>query len=318
MILSATGNYSFTNTHDLDGTFTIASDREVARVCNETNMRPAETGGWFLAGDELDALQIKLDIISDGEFSKCVARTERAIKVGNEKFLKYPPAWALLRLRSRIREGEINFVGDDGAASAYLFLLQHLVSRWHHHPRFSLMAKELVYNTPHTMAVLTAASYLADRGNPIGFTDSGSGRSGSQSPDLFVNLGPSDRVSIEVKAPSELQWPNDSRPSYRSLEQLIRKQLTSARGQITSTAGGIVVIGASVLSHENRLDFEATVDSLIEQGNVSVRIAAVTGICFELNPQVMQTPDRNLSRDVSAKVFVKANPNFEGPDFLKT
>jgi hypothetical protein len=196
----------------------------------------------------------------------------------------------------------------------FLQTILHLIARWQHHPLFPLFSKALVHEFHHAMVMLIVASYLADHGNQIGFTNPGTAR--GRSPDLFVNLGPSDRVGIEVKAPPELQWPN-SYPSPERLERAIEKQLKNARGQITSESGGIVVLGSSHLSSDFPEMFEARVASLIERSKVSTRMAAIAGVCLTPVLQLAQSSPAGIKSEVAAKVFVRTNPRFKGPGFLK-
>jgi hypothetical protein len=308
------GHFLVSGTVDMAGGAALTCDQEIARVAAQTGVRPPQQGNLDITPDGLTALQTKLDLLTDGAFAEGVASTKRAFGAGNDRFLKYPSAWAVTHLQRRIDEGLLDLRGVDGVAVVYLQTLQHLVARWQHHPLFSLMSKALVYEFHHSVAMLTVASYLADHGNRIGFTNPRSVR--GRSPDLFVNLGPSERVAIEVKAPAELQWPN-SYPRPGRLDRMIEKQLKNARGQIASGSGGIVVIGSSAVSIDSRKLFEASVASLVERGKASSRMAAVAGVYLGLRPLVAQSSPADINSEIAAEVFIHTNPRFKGPDFLR-
>jgi len=312
--LGDAGRFLVSGTVDMTGGAAFTCDQEIGRVAAETGVRPSQQGNLDITSDGLTALQTTLDLLTDGAFGEGVASTKRAILAGNDRFLKYPPAWAVTHLLRRIDEGLLDLGGVDGVAVVYLQTLLHLVTRWQHHPLFSLMSKALVYEFHHSVVMLTVASYLADHGNQIGFTNPRSVR--GRSPDLFVNLGPSERVAIEVKAPAELQWPN-SFPPLKRLDRVIEKQLKNARGQIASGPGGIVVVGSSAVSADSRKLFEASMASLVGRGKVSSRMAAVAGVYLGPRPRAVQSSPTSINSEIAAEVFIHINPRFNGPGFLK-
>jgi hypothetical protein len=204
---------------------------------------------------------------------------------------------------------------EDCAALAYVQILEHLMARWEHHPLFSLMSKAMVLEYPHAITQLTAASYMADHGNEIGFTDLTD--LNGRSPDLFLNLNCLQRVSIEVKAPADLQWPNEC-PSSNRIEKIVLKQLQKAKGQLTGELGGIVVLGASWLTKGAETSFEAVVADLVKRGKVSSKISAVVGVCLFLAECRAMVGGGKINAEFEARVFVCANTRFDGPAYFKS
>jgi hypothetical protein len=202
---------------------------------------------------------------------------------------------------------------EDRAALVFIQMLEHLLTRWEHHPLFSIMSKGMILEYPHTITQLIAASYLADLGNDIGFTDM-AGVEG-RSPDLFLNMNCLERVSIEVKAPAELQWPNEC-PSANQLERIVLKQTKKAKGQLTGEFGGLVILGASWLQKGGERSLEAVILDLIGRGKISSKISCVVGVCLNLQGRI-GVSGRKINTEFSAHVFVCPNSRFAGPAYLK-
>ena len=314
--LGDNGAFLIAGTVDMtNGNAAFSCDQEIARVAVATGVRNPQQDGLDITLEGLQALGTKLEVLSSGAFGKGLASTQRALRAGNARFLNYPPAWAMTHLQRQIALGALDLRGADGVAVVYLQTLLHLIARWQHHPLFSIMSKALVHEFHHVLTMLITASYLADHGNPIGFTDPGNAT--GRSPDLFINIGPMSRVGIEVKAPTDLQWPQPL-PTLERLERIVERHLRDARGQIAAGAGGIVVLGSSIPDPGLRGMFEASVASLIDRGGVSTRIAAVAGVCLAPHPQLEAFSGTNLNSTVSAEFFIQRNTRYAGPDFLRT
>lgn len=309
------GAFRIESTVDMtQGDAAFSCDQEIARVEAATGVRNPQPEGLEITSDGLKSLETKLEVLSSGAFRKCFASTQRALQAGNHLYLNFPPAWAMAHLQRRITLGALDLQGADGVAIVYLQTLLHLIARWQHHPLFSIMSKALVHEFHHVLTLLITASHLADHGNRIGFTDPGN--ASGRSPDLFLNIGAMSRVGIEVKAPSDLQWPRPA-PAAERLARIIEKQLRSARGQIAAGAGGIVVLGSSISGPDFRQAFEASATSLIERGKVSTRIAAVAGVCLTPHPQVNGSVGSALNSTVQAEFFILRNTRYAGADFLR-
>jgi hypothetical protein len=258
----------------------------------------------------LDAFRLELDIHTGGRFSSELAAARRSRQSGNKHFTRCPLAWAVDKLSESIESGIIQTDDDGLAALLYLQQAQHLISRWHKHPLFSsVIAKALCNEYHHTIAMLICCSYLSDVGNPIGITDT-PGQDG-RSPDLFINLGPLQKVSIEIKAPVALHWPATV-PSRDDLERKIDKLLSNAVSQLTGNSGGVVVIGGNHIDANMSSLLEETIQNLVEvRKKAPSVVCAVVGVCGRGNLDL--SPDGGASRINSDwKVSVALNPKFQG------
>lgn len=314
--LGRSGRYLLGDTVDVAGKAGFACDQEIERVQRETGIRQPESRLLQLSEDWLTWFQARLNAASEGEMDRCVQSARRARAGGNQKYLKSPPAWAIEHLRSCLAIGRLDLDHpEDCAALAYIHVLEHLMARWEHHPLFSLMSKAMVLEYPHAITQLTAASYMADHGNEIGFTDLAD--LNGRSPDLFLNLNCVQRVSIEVKAPADLQWPNEC-PSSNRIEKIVMKQLQKAKGQLTGELGGIVVLGASWLYKGAEIAFEAVILDLVKRGKISSKISAVVGVCLFLAEGRAVVGGGKINAEFEAQVFVCPNSRFSGPDYFKS
>lgn len=314
--LGRSGRYLLGSTVDVTGKAGFTCDQEIERVQHETGVRQPESNNLQLSTDWLDKFQARLNAASEGEMDKCVQSAMRARAGGNKKYLKSPPAWAIGHLRDCLSIAKLDLDHqEDCAALAYIQVLEHLMARWEHHPLFSLMSKAMVLEYPHAITQLIAASYLADHGNEIGFTDLTD--LDGRSPDLFLNFNCVERISIEVKAPAELQWPNEC-PSANRIEKIVMKQIQKAKGQLTGELGGIVVIGASWLSKGAESSFEAVVIDLERRGKISSKITAVVGICLYLAEGGVVVGGGKINTEFLAQVFVCPNSRFSGPAYFKS
>lgn len=313
--LGESGRFLIGGTVDQRGrAVVLAPAQEIARVEKESGAQPASAVGQIeLSPEGLVALESKLGETLDG-FQVCMRRVRNAIQRGNQRFLNCPPAWALAQLQRSVADGVLDLNAADGSALATLHSLVGLLPRWQHHERFAAIRAALVSEFNHSMAQLLAASYLADAGNRIGFGQPAPG--GGRSPDMFINIDAHTRHSIEVKAPTELQWPAAT-PSRDRLARIVEQKLRATRGQITSVGGGVVVLGASI----GEPGFEALIRSVIEElarnDGISTRISGVAVVSRSLSPDVRRTVN-GLNLTTSAEVFAIRNPRYFGPGGLVT
>lgn len=287
----------------------ITTDFEIERIAALTGIRPAFAGPLEFSEGQLMQLVAKLDRLSNGGLGKEMRSVERASARGSA-FLKCLPAWALHRLLGCAKAQALDVASDDLIALRLLQLITQLISRWEHHPLFPRFVQGLVSEFPHAIGMLLSASYLADVGNNIGFTDVRAvvGRS----PDLYLNINAQERAAIEIKAPSAFQWPNTGVPTARTAEDIIERQLRDAKGQM-GASGGVVVIVCNSLRANFRNVTEAAARSLIGRKRVHRRIAAVMGVCQSAFS--LKGPDLtgNLLLEGYGDIWVCKNPGYQGP-----
>ncbi|KPG92899.1 hypothetical protein AEQ67_26450 [Pseudomonas sp. RIT-PI-q] len=292
----------------------IISEYVAERIQSKTTIRPYGNADLQLTIPGLDNFASKINDLCQGGFEKHIASAERALKSKNDKFLESPLAWAITHLKQEISEGGIDLgKAENNAAISYIKLLPVQITRWEHHALFDQMCRGWILEFHHTVTQLIAAGYLADLGNNIGFTNPSISR--EQSPDLYINMSPSDKVSIEVKAPSELQWPSEP-PGMGRLQNIIEKQVKKAKSQITGNLGGIVVIGISTTAPGGYDAITTAIDSLIKRGKISSRIAAVMGVVINLRAEYVFHHD-GMRTTHPTSISLQRNPKFSGPELFE-
>jgi hypothetical protein len=306
----ADGFYELAGPADLSKDVAFISDQEIQRIENLTGVRvtvPSNTSLDFSL-DGLAALEVEINSLCGNALSKALGDTRRALKKGGENFIKYPPAWAIIHLQRQIANNSFGVNGVDGIAWAYISSLKLAASRWRHHPLFPSVAKGLVYEFHHSLTLLLIASYLSDHGNQIGFTDASSAM--GRSPDLYVNVSPTERLSIEVKTPDELHWPS-AVPTSARIEKIIERQARSARDQLTGEAGGVLVLGAFHPTPAFNEVFDMAIKVVTRERQISKRIAAIVGVSISPIGMDRFLPDK-LRCSAQFKVSVELNPRFNG------
>lgn len=313
--LGKTGRYRLGGTVDIRGKAGFTTDHEIERVGLETAPRPSSDAPLDFTLEGLSRFENEIDQLAAGALTKSIASIKRAQKSGNRRFLSSPLAWALCHLKSCVERGEFDLGDEDSrVALAFIQVSKHLVERWQHHPLFHTMSKALVLEFPHCITQLLAATYLSEHGNPIGFNDHA--KFDGQSPDLFLNANIFDTISLEIKAPQDLQWPNPA-PSLASLEKILSKQIQKASSQLTGELGGVVVIGASWASGEGEELFAMALANLNERKKISTRVAGVVAVCVRVLGEYSWSPLQPMRSSIAANVFTQINSRFAGDQFLR-
>lgn len=304
------GRFLVKGTVNAHAEVTVASGREIDRVIGLYGIRNPDESPLALNAQSLRDFVEVIDLITNSMLSNEIGRARRARNARNPRFLSRSYlAWSIDRLQVALENSQLDLSGDEGVALNLLHVARHLIQRWGHHPLFPLLARELVSNFHHGATSLIVASYLAENGNRIGFTDTPAMT--GRSPDLYVKLDATDHAAIEVKAPPALQWPNIN----VQVEKTVAAQLRSAKTQITGSHGGLVVIGSSLGSPTPVVD---AIRSLTIRGQVSSRISAVVSVSFPVQDTFRIAADQRLDFNWGAKVVPVTNPRFVGPDYLRT
>ena len=307
------GRFLIKGTVDQSGNATLASDQEIERIKKLVGVAQDQSGSIDLSAEGLENLSMEINVLTNNSMARALGETRRAFNKGNTQFTKYPPAWAMVHLERQLANGEINIVGIDGTAIAYIQWLKHAANRWRHHPLFNSVARGLVHEFHHSLTFLVIASYLSDHGNPIGFTNTDVAV--GQSPDLYVNIGPATRLSIEVKAPDELHWPA-SVPTPERLALIIERQAKAARGQITGESGGILVLGAFHPNHGFDDMLADAVKKVVFEKQISKRFAAIASVSFS-SIDVNTVHPSKLTSNAQCCVSIELNPRFPEPNPIR-
>lgn len=312
--LRGSGGYFFSDTVDLRQKAGFASEQEIERVLQATVARPPIGSPLDLTPEGLNALETRFNQLSSGEMYKASESAQRAAKGGNLFYLKSHLAWAINYVRTCIGVGSID-LDDERTQAAFTFMQMagHLFRRWEHHPLFPLISKSIVLEYPHAVTQLLAATYLSDQGITTGFNNPAD--FSGQSPDLFINANPLETISIEVKAPQELQWPNRC-PSPAALEDLLAKHILKASKQITGEWGGVVVLGASWASDGGHAALTQALQNLDKRMKISSRVAGVVSVSINILGHYRLPYGEGLGSTISSNVGVQLNSRFSGEQFL--
>ena len=313
LLVYSPGGYFLSQSVDVSSRGGMASEKEVERIKKATTIRADKKRPLDLDMKGLDALEARYNKLSSGEMIKASQRARQAAASKNSLFLKSNLAWAIDYVRSCHAGGALDLDDDKTqAALTFLTVANHLLGRWEHHPLFELISKSVVLEYPHTVTQLLAASYLAEMGNTVGFNDHA--KFEGQSPDLFINANAVEAISIEVKAPSELQWPSPC-PTVAALEDMLIKQIYKASKQIIGEWGGVVVIGTSWASHDGHATLVQALKSLDTRKQISSRVAGVIGVSINILGHYL-TPSGGIGSDVVSEVHVQLNSRFAGEQFM--
>lgn len=116
-----------------------------------------------------------------------------------------------------------------------------MASRWGNHPAWPSLRKSLVSEAPHTIMLLTVASYLVDANNGVGVHVSES-RQNQTTADVWIEPDLSQRVDLEVKTPLALRGPRTPISQPHAVK-VIERALEKSRKQRRNTATSVLIVG---------------------------------------------------------------------------
>ena len=207
-----------------------------------TRPRNPPTDRLTLSLAVLEATAAEYDRLTGGRLAQHCAATPPAME---PKQGDYPFAWSLLRLREQLNQSGWSWLqhNDDAIAAMYVAAMRHLLDCWGQHPLLDRLVAPL--SAPgqfmRTVAGLATAKLLFDAGNRVGFT--------LPAPDVQLHFSTSagEALSLALRAPDTLQWPERERSRPQLLRAVVSDALASAHGQVNVRNPGIVVLLASIL-----------------------------------------------------------------------
>jgi hypothetical protein len=143
------------------------------------------------------------------------------------------------------RPGET--ISLDGDRITELYGTIGMFDRWRNHPVWPQLVHSLATETegPHSLMLLTAASYLSDSGNGVGIVFK---KTTGRQADLWIEPDLLQKVSIEIKTPQAFRnvWPRSVSPleAKAVITRQINKAASTRHGQLGDRSSGIVAIGA--------------------------------------------------------------------------
>ena len=136
--------------------------------------------------------------------------------------------------------GRFNLNGDLLAESVTVLAAG---TRWQNHPAWPSLRATLVSDTemPHTVMLLTVASYLVDANNGVGVHLNPS-RQRVTTADMWIEPSLSQRVDLEVKTPLALRGPKTPISEPHAVA-IIERTLKKSSPQRRNTASSLLIIG---------------------------------------------------------------------------
>jgi hypothetical protein len=187
------------------------------------------------------------------------------------------------------------------------------LDRWQRHPFWPEMVHGLGNENEHlhTVILLAAATYFEDAGNNVEFKETGSDRT----PDLFLVLGPRERIAVEVKAPNDLRGPSAAL-GYKKLREVVivsmKKAGTGHSGQLSREHPAMLVIGSFRTWPSDVRDFEqAAADYLREATKKGKHKHVLTVGLLSLVTMIRRTATKTDSKAALQMTSVH-NPGYEG------
>jgi hypothetical protein len=294
----------------------LIHEGEITRVRGAIGPRRAPEGVFSLEAAALQQLKSDISGGSPDAFAKAEGKVRQALKLSSGQELQYPAAWAFHHIRTQMERGSIDLHRpQDRVALSFLHWMFNNTARWKHHPLFPRFARGLINDFHHEIAMLTAASFLVDAGNQVGFTfeDRAEGRSS----DLYVNMNATQRLSIEVKAPKHLHWPCRV-PAAGAVERAIERAAKNAKGQVSGASGALLVVGGFHLSASFAPNLFRTAQHVLEHHRISGSFAAVLTVCYQpVNVEVMVQKDGAARVDSLVQVHLHENPKYRGASVLR-
>lgn len=131
----------------------------------------------------------------------------------------------------------------DGNLLAESITVLAATRRWRHHPAWPTLRSSLASETepPHTVMLLTVASYLVDANNGVGVHVNTS-RQNVATADMWIEPDLSQRVDLEVKTPQALRGPQVPITEPHAVAILERTLKKSGR-QRRNTRSSLLVVG---------------------------------------------------------------------------
>lgn len=288
----------------------LTSREEILKANGLTAPRRSSTS-FEVGADSISALESKFDELTCGKRAVQLAAASRHDAA--VACQKYPFVWAAQHLRSCLERGVISDRAPyDLFALRQLYLFQHVINAWSHHPRFLGVAREFESSFEHTCAVLIAAAHFYECGNPIGFTAA----DGGPRPDLYTRFGAQEHLYMEVKTPEQLRWSPRWELSGEGVRKALWNALDGSRHQLNRSRKGILIVSSSVTSNDvGRVLDEAAHHVLGKKGRDRKGVAGIVTLSSRFR-LVAGAAEIRVEMEFAPKY--RKNPYFDGENPLRT
>jgi len=193
------------------------------------------------------------------------------------------------------------------------------LERWQRHPFWSEMVHGLGNENEylHTVILLAAATYFEEAGNNVEFKETGPRRT----PDLFLVVGPQERIAVELKAPKDLRGPSAAL-GYKKLREVVKVSMkkagTGQSGQLSRQHPAMLVIGSFRTWPSDLQDFEqAAADYFRDAAKKGKHKHVLSVGLLSLVTIIRRTATKTDSKPALQMTSV-ANPGYEGDIKLVT
>lgn len=299
----------------IDGTVQVPlgvalTSREEILKANKLTAPRRSSMSFEVGTDSISTLESKFNELTCGKRAVQLAAASRHdVAVACQK---YPFVWAAEHLRSCLQRGVISDRAPyDLFALRQLYLFQHVINTWSHHPRFLGVAREFESSFEHTCAVLIAAAHFYECGNPIGFT----AVEGGPRPDLYTRFGAQEHLFMEVKTPESLRWSPRWELSVEGVRKAIWNALDGCRHQLNRSRKGILIVSSSATSHDvGVLLDEAALHVLGKKGRDRKGVAGIVTLTSRF--QLVAT-GAEVRVEMGFTPKYRKNPHFDGENPLR-
>ncbi len=291
-------------------TLAVALDGAIRKTIETNYPRKVSPLQMTLGKEFVETSKDEFRRVAGHNFDRRIARAERARQHRNSLAGKDPFPWACAHLHHRLVEDydSVLHTNADIWAVNVLTTFGHVVDVWSHHPRFLDLARTFTEqgHYHHNIAQLIYAASCWENGVGVGLALPET--EGERTADLYVRTMVGERFPIEVKAPQAFFYPNINLQSVDSVTNTILDAVRSARGQISATNKGIVLIAAQEICPGFKDLFYQGL-SKASQLTSRQNVAGISGILQEFPLY------NSVSRKIPGSSFSYqnyANPNFPG------
>lgn len=191
------------------------------------------------------------------------------------------------------------------------------LQRWQPHPFWSKLVDALDNEYRHTVIIVATATYFEEHGSSVEFQETRPHRT----PDLFLVLGPRDRIAVEVKMPEELKASNAA-VGYDKLLDVIKASMekagTGPSGQLSPQYPAMLVIGSFQTWPSDLNDFKrAAADYFCEAAKWGTH-KHVLGIGLLSFVTLLHRGPTQTSSQAALRMTHVVNPGNEGSVKLST
>jgi len=192
-------------------------------------------------------------------------------------------------------------------AQALLISLQ----RWQQHPLWSKMVDAVDNEYRHTFMVLATATYFEDNSSSVEFQETRKHRT----PDLFLVLGPRDRVAVEVKMPEDLKASKVAL-GYDKLLDIVKASMekagTGPSGQLSPQYPAVLVIGSFQTWPSDMSDFKRAATDYFRESAAWGTHKHVLGIGLLSFVTLLHREPTKTSSQPALQMTHAVNPGNEG------